>query len=188
MSNRLVLPGISIFSSEEPNLSSTSLFSSPTNLISVLANLFSSLASLTLYSQGRRYQDARDWCIACVAGDTLIYNVFIPCSIHWSIYASLYWRRHAVWHRRPLKLGAWRFVLRFGEGRSQVYAWCSFGWSCLILANLGGSWQILSEPCLLFAVYLRQNVCIHLSTKGAPQQQIHRHFCQNCKIAIPNRS
>ena len=49
----------------------------------------------------------------------------------------------------PLKLRVQRFAIRFAKWRLHVYACCSFGWSCLILFYLGGSWKILSEPCSL---------------------------------------
>ena len=58
-----------------------------------------------------------------------------------------------------------RFVIRFGMWCLQVYAWRSFGLSCLVLADLGGSWHIkadfvrtLFKCCRLKKVLVRASV------------------------------
>ena len=66
-------------------------------------------------------------------------------SIYLQLYAPYNWRRHAAWHRRPLILGLGVFVLCFGKLCLQGNACRSFGWSCLILADVGRSWQILGD-------------------------------------------
>ena len=55
----------------------------------------------------------------------------------------------------------------------RAHACRSFGWSCLILADLGRSWHILS---VFLPVDKRNVVCKHRSKKGVPnQQQIHQN-------------
>ena len=48
----------------------------------------------------------------------------------------------------------------------------SFGWSCVILADLGRSWQILS---VFLSVHKRNVVCKHRSKKGVPNQQSNKN-------------
>ena len=67
-------------------------------------------------------------------------------------FGSFYWRRHAAWHCRPFILGLGVFVLCFGKLRVQGSSCRSFGWSCLILFDLGRSWQILKKCCLQTSV------------------------------------
>ena len=58
----------------------------------------------------------------------------------------------------PPHFGARRFVIHFGKWRLQAYACRSFGGSCLILFDLGRSWQISSEPCLFLCRFKKTHL------------------------------
>ena len=85
----------------------------------------------------------------------------------------------------PSVFGLGVFVLSFGMWRLAVYAWRSFGWSCLILFGICRFWQILAElgsflaePCLSAGSLIFSFAKIYFK-REPKQQRIHRPKLQN---------
>ena len=78
----------------------------------------------------------------------------------------------------PAVLGLGVFVTRFGKWRLKVYAWCSFGWSSLILFELGRC-RALFASCKFQKKHLQVSQCSVQSSKvGAISMGKHRTLYQ----------